>query len=642
VALHRIAPTLGVLAASLAGPLIAQKADYSAPAGAPYRAENVTVATPMGHTLAGTLTLPLTASKERPVPVLVTISGTGPQDRDEFLGFGDYRPWKQFADSLGRRGIAVLRMDDRGVNESKGVFKGATPVDFVEDIRAGLAYLRTRPEIDSARMGLLGHSEGAIDAPMVAIKEPMLKALVLLAGQGRSLGGAAKFQLENMAKHNTKLTPAQRDSAVAAVPALMDSIASVDPYMKFMFSYVPLEDAKKVSRPSILALTGETDRQADATQLREWADTFRAAGNKDVTDKVMPGLNHLFVPDPDGYPGGYAKLPAPLRVDRSVIGIVADWLDARLGVSPVPGLSGTLVVTNKSPSTATIIDVASGRILATLPTGKGPHEIAMTSDGGTAVVTDYSGEPGRTLTVIDVARRAVVRTIDLGEYNRPHGIVFLPGDSVVAVTSEASGNVVLVNIREGAIRRAIPTTQKGSHMVAVPRSARLAYTGNVGSNTVSELDLATGKFVRMWPVPEQPEAIGVTADGKEVWVGSNKTGFVSVLDPATGAVTTAAEGFKWPYRVLFTPDGKTVLLPDLTREELRFLDRVSKKELARLTFPAGAPQGITMTPDGKYALESMSGQARVAIIDVARRAVVGYLAAGETPDGIAYTTRVFK
>jgi DNA-binding beta-propeller fold protein YncE len=161
----------------------------------------------------------------------------------------------------------------------------------------------------------------------------------------------------------------------------------------------------------------------------------------------------------------------------------------------------------------------------------------------------------------------------------------------VAVTSEASGNVVLVNIREGAVRRAIPRPRRALHMVAVPRSARLAYTGNVGSNTVSELDLASGKFVRMWPVPEQPEAIGVTADGKEVWVGSNKTGFVSVVDPSTGTVTPAAEGFKWPYRVLFTPDGKTVLLPDLTREELRFLDRASKKELARLTFPGRCAAG---------------------------------------------------
>jgi DNA-binding beta-propeller fold protein YncE/pimeloyl-ACP methyl ester carboxylesterase len=638
----RIAPALGVLAVTLSAPVSAQSRDYSAPAGAPYRAENVTVPTPMGHTLAGTLTIPLTASKEGPVPVIITISGTGPQDRDEYLGFGDYRPFRQIADSLGRRGIAVLRMDDRGTGESKGVFKGATPLDFVQDIRAGLAYLRTRPEIDAARMGIVGHSEGAIDAPMVAIQEPTLKALVLLAGQARAVGGAAKFQLENMARRNTAFTPAQRDSAVAAVPKLMDSLAAVDPYMKFMFAYVPLEDAKKVARPSILILTGETDRQADATQVDEWAEGFRSAGNKDVTGKVLKGLNHLFVPDPDGFPGGYAKLPAPLRIDPPVVTLIADWFDERLGTRTVPGLAGTLVVTNKSPSTATIIDVASGQILATLPTGKGPHEITLSSDGGTAVVTDYSGEPGRTLTVIDVAKRAVVRTIDLGEYPRPHGIVFLPGDSLVAVTSEASDHVVVVSIREGAIRRAVPTTQKGSHMVAVPSNGRLAYTGNVGSNTVSELDLASGRFVRLWQVPEQPEAIGVTTDGKEVWVGSNKTGVVSVVDPSTGKVTPAAQGFKWPYRVLFSPDGRTVLLPDLTREELRFVDRASKRELGRLSFPAGAPQGITITPDGKYVLESLSGQARVVIIDLATRKVVGFLAAGDTPDGIVYTTRVFK
>jgi DNA-binding beta-propeller fold protein YncE len=267
--------------------------------------------------------------------------------------------------------------------------------------------------------------------------------------------------------------------------------------------------------------------------------------------------------------------------------------------------------------------------------------VVLSSDGGTAVVTDYSGEPGRTLTVIDVAARSVVRTIDLGEYRRPHGIVFLPGDSLVAVTSEASGHVVVVNVRAGAIRRAVPTQQNGSHMVAVRADGRLAYTGNMSSNTVSELDLSSGKFVRMWPVPKVPEAIGVTADGREVWVGSNETGLVSVVEPSTGKVSTAAEGFQWPYRILFSPDGKTVLLPDLRREELRFVDRASRRELARLSFPGGAPQGIIVTPDGKYAFESMSAQARVVIIDLATRKVVGHLAAGETPDGIAYTSRVY-
>ncbi|MEO8450650.1 MAG: hypothetical protein ABI647_12700 [Gemmatimonadota bacterium] len=312
----------------------------------------------------------------------------------------------------------------------------------------------------------------------------------------------------------------------------------------------------------------------------------------------------------------------------------------RAVIAQVPGLAGTLIVTNKSPSTATILDVGSGRILATLPTGQGPHEVILSSDGGTAVVSDYSGEPGRTLTVIDVTSQRVVRTIELGDYKRPHGIVFLPGDSLVAVTSEATGNVLLVNVRAGQVRRAVPTRQDGSHMVAVAADGRRAFTGNIGSNSVSELDLVTGEFVRSWPVPAAPEAINVTRDGREIWVGSNKTGVVSVVDAATGAVTEAAAGFGWPYRVAFSPDGKTVLLPDLKREDLRFLDRASHRELGRLSFPGGAPQGITITPDGRYALESMSGQGRVAIIDIAKRAVVGYLAAGETPDGIGYTTRV--
>lgn len=308
----------------------AEPRDYSAPPGAPYRAESVTVTTPMGHTLAGTLTLPNSASKAHPVAAVVTISGTGPQDRDENLGFGGYRPFRQFADSLGSRGIAVLRMDDRGVGESKGQFRGATPVDFVQDIRAGLAYLRTRPEIDANRLALLGHSEGAIDAPLVALEEPQLKALVLLAGVAHSLHGVLKFQLENLLRHDTTLTPAARDSAILHVQDKIDELTAADPYMRFMDGYDPTPTARQVKKPAILILTGETDRQADPTQVDDWVAAFRQAGNRDVTGKVLPGLNHLFVPDPDGFPGGYAKLPQPLNVDPSVVGLVVDWLSQRL------------------------------------------------------------------------------------------------------------------------------------------------------------------------------------------------------------------------------------------------------------------------------------------------------------------------
>ena len=311
------------------------------------------------------------------------------------------------------------------------------------------------------------------------------------------------------------------------------------------------------------------------------------------------------------------------------------------GRAQVAGLSGTLVVTNKAPATATIIDVASGRTLATLPTGQGPHEVVMSGDGRVAVVTDYGGQGpgGNTLTIIDVPGLRVVRTIDLGQYRRPHGLVFLPGDSLVAVTSEATGNVVVVHVAAGAVRRAIPTQQNGSHMVAVVGDGSRLYTGNMGSGTVSELDGRTGAFIRTFDVPAQPEAINVTPDGAEVWVGSNATARVSVIDPRTGTVTTAAEGLGWPYRILFSPDRRLTFLPDLRNEELRFLDRASRRELGRLKFPNGGPQGITITPDGRYLLQSLSKQARVAIIDVSKRTVVGHLAAGETPDGVGYTAR---
>jgi YVTN family beta-propeller protein len=317
-------------------------------------------------------------------------------------------------------------------------------------------------------------------------------------------------------------------------------------------------------------------------------------------------------------------------------------LPSATAYAQVAGLTGTLIITNKGPATATIIDVASGRALATLPTGQGPHEVVLSRDGRVAVVTDYGsqGPGGNTLTVIDVPGLRVTRTIELGQYRRPHGIVFLPGDSLVAVTSESTGNVVVVSVAAGVVRSAIPTTQNGSHMVAVTGNGALMYTGNMGSNTVSELDTRTGQFVRTFEVPAQPEAINVTPDGAEVWVGSNATGRVSVVDPKTGAVTTAAEGVSWPYRVLFSPDRRYTFLPDMRNEELRFLDRATRRELGRLPFPQGGPQGIAITPDGKYVLQSLSRQARVAVIDVASRKVVGHIPAGDTPDGIAYSTRV--
>ncbi len=312
---------------------------------------------------------------------------------------------------------------------------------------------------------------------------------------------------------------------------------------------------------------------------------------------------------------------------------------ARLPAQPAH-VTGTLVVTNKTPSTATIIDVASGAVLATLPTGDGPHEVVITQDGSVAVVTDYGARvAGNSLTVIDVPGKRIARTISLGEYHRPHGIAFLPGDTLAAVTSETNRAVLIVDVRSGVIIRAISTAQMGSHMLAVTGDGRRAWTGNIGSNTVSELDLTTGVALRTIGVPAQPEAINVTPDGRQVWVGSNATGTVSEVNAATGMVTPVATGLGWPYRVLYSPDTSLVLLPDLRGETLRFVDRKSHRELARLGLTGKAPQGITFAPDGRTAFLSFSATGKVAVIDITTRAVTAEINAGQTPDGVAYTTR---
>ena len=305
------------------------KPDYSAPADAPYTAEDVAVITPAGHTLAGTLTLPKDASRTKPVSAIVTVTGSGPQDRDENIGLPGFRPFRQIADALARRGIAVLRMDDRGTGASGGTFKGSTSADFAEDVRAGLAYLRTRPEIRADRLGVLGHSEGALIAPMVADKEPTLRAIVLLAGIAQPGRTALHFQLKNQLERNTQLTPEVRESRIAEIPKRIDTMAAADPWMKYFLEYDPAPTMRRVKTP-VLILTGSRDQQAVPAEVALQEAAFKEGGNPDVTARVLPDLNHLFVPDTDGFPANYAKLPPPIMMHADVLVIIGDWLAQRL------------------------------------------------------------------------------------------------------------------------------------------------------------------------------------------------------------------------------------------------------------------------------------------------------------------------
>lgn len=275
------------------------KRDYSAPANAQYSAENVTIPTPTGHTLAGTLTLP--KSRRGPVPVVVTISGSGGQDRDEsIIGVRGYRPFVQFAESLAEAHVGLLRYDDRGIGESTGDPTTATTVDFADDTRAILDWLRTRPDVDPNRLFLLGHSEGAMIAPMVAATDTTLRGIILLSAPAHTGRRILDYQKAELSEDMMKL-----------------------PWVRWFVDYDPLPVARRVQAP-VLILHGETDRQVTADQAPLLAAAYRESGNQDVTVHIMPGINHLFLKDVTGAVAGYGSL-TDTKVPEDVLALIRRW-----------------------------------------------------------------------------------------------------------------------------------------------------------------------------------------------------------------------------------------------------------------------------------------------------------------------------
>ncbi|MGD8495897.1 MAG: hypothetical protein PVF05_06870 [Gemmatimonadales bacterium] len=297
----------------------------------------------------------------------------------------------------------------------------------------------------------------------------------------------------------------------------------------------------------------------------------------------------------------------------------------------------TYVVTaNQQGASVSIIDAGTRAIVRTLPTEVGPHEAIASTDGRWVIVSNYGNQQvrGGSLLAIDGRTLEIADTISLGEYRRPHGMAFMPGDSLLAVTVEQDSAVLLVRIPSGEIAAALPTGQWVSHMLAVHPNGQRIYTANITDATVSEIDVATGSLVRTAKVRPMSEAIGITPDGSELWVGSNTEHTITVLDTRdlTTIATLEAPGF--PYRIAFTPDGTTAVVPQPEANVVRLFDVATHTSVGSIPL-AGEPVGVTISGDGDLAYVARNSANSVAVLSLADMSVVRTLPAGAAPDGIA-------
>jgi uncharacterized protein len=324
----------------------------------PYGEQHVSYLSERGVRLAGTLTLP---PGRGPHPAVVLIGGTGPQDRDAAIA--GHRPFLVLADHLTRRGIAVLRFDERGVGGSSGDFAAATTLDFATDVVAGVELLAAHPRIDAARIGLVGHSEGGMVAPLAANRSDRVACVVLLAAPGLPMREVGVRQAEAIARAAgaTEAEVAARVRLSSAIlgllaedvdeetlrararPVLEEGFARVplgvrarerqielalehyaSPWAQFALRYDP-RPALRALRVPVLALNGSLDVQVDATNnLPAIAAALQSGSAPHFTVRELPRLNHLFQTARTGGLGEYPLLeetfsPAALR-------IISDWI----------------------------------------------------------------------------------------------------------------------------------------------------------------------------------------------------------------------------------------------------------------------------------------------------------------------------
>ncbi len=308
--------------------------------------------------------------------------------------------------------------------------------------------------------------------------------------------------------------------------------------------------------------------------------------------------------------------------------------------------SGYLLVANKGNQTLAIVDPVAGVTVASIPEdGITGHEVVASADGQRAFVPIYGnsgvgspGTDGSLIRVMDLAKREVVGTVDLGKGVRPHCAVMGPKNGLLYVTTELDQTITIIDPATLKVIGVVPTGQAESHMLAITRNGQRGYTANVGPGTVSVLDLEAKKVVAIIPISKQTQRISLSVDDRWVFTADQKTPRLAVIDTETNGVSTWIDLPSTGYGTAPTPDGRWLLVALNRINQVGVVDLTTMKLSRTLDVPK-SPQEVLVQPDGTHAYVSCDASRQVAVIDLKEWKVAKLISTGPGTDGLAWASR---
>lgn len=301
-----------------------------------------------------------------------------------------------------------------------------------------------------------------------------------------------------------------------------------------------------------------------------------------------------------------------------------------------------ILILNKSSHTAWQLDAATGEHLVEYATGTAPHEVAVSPDKQWAVVTNYGDrQPGNSLTVIDLHNKKVAKTINLDSFQRPHGVEWFSDSKRVVISVEQQQSIIIVDVAEGKILSDIKTNQSISHMVELNKYEDRVYVTNLGSGSLTVLNISDQKIVKTIATGEGTEGLTLVNNGKELWVTNRASDTISIIDTESLEVTETIGSSGFPIRAEVSPNGNYVAVSNARASTVTVFDAKSKKKLATISTKTpgitdGTPIGLTFSDDTSRLYVADSNADKIVVINTDSWKVLETFQTGTTPDGIAY------